>query len=452
MHLLSKLGSLSALVLLPTISVASTLVDALPAVTAAQVDFRKGKDSANLYVSVGIPTLRTLTGPKGGFINVADGDGRWIVRNMPVPDAQDGEYSARATYAGLQTPHGVPVDSIGLNAAFSATPLQSFAPDSTATPVAVGTHELYDGSVIGPGMAPLEGGYRDTPPPPPPPPPGWTLDDYFEQPGYEPVETAENQCAPAAFATVLDFLSRSTEYALPFEHKPGVGLDDEGHYDSLVGAFDIYMRRGEGAGTDTDQMIQGLDRLFANNGAACGDGCTLRISHYGLGGDDDIRRGGKDDNPVISTGGGVDIDFGDLRDLLRDGAAVIGTFDVFENTPTGDTVQGSHTMNIVGAGVFSGSGALGLMHDPTQETPNSDTGTVTHVMGTGKFGEIGGTKVPQVSGFPALVEGNTNTGAFLSRVTVVKCDCPPVPLPPSGLMALAGLAPFFVFAMSRRRA
>ncbi len=77
------------------------------------------------------------------------------------------------------------------------------------------------------------------------------------------VETAINQCVPAAIANSLQFLKETTGIELRQENIPGVnGVPPN----SLVGQIDVAMGRAPGQGVGYEQMISGKLNYLSLNG------------------------------------------------------------------------------------------------------------------------------------------------------------------------------------------
>jgi hypothetical protein len=189
-------------------------------------------------------TLHTATGIASGYLNVFTSLG-WVVRNLPVLSTFP--YPRTSTSFHLSSTNGVNVASLGANVQFSASPVVTF-----------GGGPLTTFSV---GDAPYDAEGRNvaiTGPPPVPPSPGSVtfvlggLIDAKWQTGHPAmIQTADNQCGPAAIAHSMNWLDQQYGIWDPPgsgpPHVPGLGVVPAGSDGSMVGDLDEAMMRG---GTD----------------------------------------------------------------------------------------------------------------------------------------------------------------------------------------------------------
>ncbi len=256
----------------PTTALAVTVLPE-QGVSIAQVDFTwadaKFLDSQTGQVKVDLAALQAATGMPSGYINILTSTG-WVVQNLPV--LSEFPYPIISTKFDL----GASGDITSLFALidYSPDPVTSFT-GSPTTLFPVGTTQ-FNAQGIGP---PVTGG------PPNPPPVGVIA---FErgglmlecwQPGHSNVQTAHNQCAPAAVANSFDWLRLVYGTPIPHPHIPGLG--DDG---SLVGQLDVtmgrtYRGRRDGDGVNGHQILTGKLTYLANSGIH-----NLDIKHQSAGG------------------------------------------------------------------------------------------------------------------------------------------------------------------------
>lgn len=264
-------------------------------------------------INVNIATLRASTGITSGFINVATNLG-WVVQNLPVFSGFP--YPSISANFDLGTAPGVDATSLDAFVEFSRDPVTSFVGGSF-TIFPVGAVEF---------NAEGEGGNVTAGPPVPPAPGavtfqvGGALQAAF-QPNHPNLQTADNQCLPAAVSTSFQWLENTYRISVPHPNVLGLGVDAnaDGNADdgSLVGQLDIEMRRTfrnrrDGDPTPIENGLRGKLRYIAKNGLSD----DLIIKHQGeLGGGNvtetwpgpDGKLGTADDVTATSWGQGTTV-------------------------------------------------------------------------------------------------------------------------------------------------
>jgi hypothetical protein len=207
-----------------------SVVTVLPgqSVSFSQVDFTwEGATTLNSstgQVDVDIAILQSSTGISSGFINISTDLG-WVVQNLPVFSGFP--YPSISTNFQLSTSSGIDITSLDAFVEFSAAPRTS-SPTGPFTTFAVGDIEYNaqggEGTVVGV---------------PTPPSPGVIIFDpvgllkFCFQPNHSNIQTAHNQCVPAAVATSLQWLEDTYGINVPQPNNLGLGtdVDNDGNAD-----------------------------------------------------------------------------------------------------------------------------------------------------------------------------------------------------------------------------
>jgi hypothetical protein len=223
----------SCLVLTTTNAV---LLPAGSGVSLYQLDFRGGPNANVGEIVVDRSLVNAAGGITSGFVNVADGSGNWLVRNLPVFDAATADADRMSTHFNMPgISNGTDVSSMNLCVDYSSSPVTSFASSTLftyPTPArgnAVGGLPLNDVN-----------GYRAGP--------DYSLVNFSLGPisvtyqaEHENVQAANNQCAPAAVANSLSWLRKTKGLPVQEENTPGTSGQPMLH--SLVGTLEHYMDR-----------------------------------------------------------------------------------------------------------------------------------------------------------------------------------------------------------------
>jgi len=328
-------------------------------VSFAQVDFTwpgaTTLNSSTGQVNVDIATLQTLTGLSSGFINVSTGLG-WVVQNLPVLSGFS--YPSVSTKFQLGTSSSIDITSLDAFVSFSSTPLTS-APTGPPATFPVG-----DTRFNGQGKE-----SRVTGGPPIPPPPaiagfaGAAVGRDCPQENHPNVQTANNQCGPAAVANSLQWLE-DTYPGIVVPHDNVLGLRGV-PANSLVGQLDLWMGRGARSRVDGDPVT---DLGFVEGKLMYLDGLgqKLSVKHQ------DDNFGGQNVNAAGQTSRGLG---------SPTAAFIIDEICKGEDVELGYSwATGGHWVEVVGAGTTSGGVDYVLYksdHLQTDQDPTDTLGTDT---------------------------------------------------------------------------
>lgn len=334
-----------------------SVVTVLPGqgVSFSQVDFTwQGAQTLNSntgQIDVTIDSLKAATDLDSGFINASSSEG-WIIQNLPV--FAEYPYSNISTNFDLGVTPGTDVDSILVVVEFSIKTITSFEEEpDTIFPVG---DVQYNASGVEDTVE------QGTPTPPPPDTITFYDCDSMEaifQPNHPNIETADDQCLPAAVATSLQWLENTYDsITVPHPNIPGLGEDG-----SLVGALETYMgrtfrNRRDGDPTSIEDGLTGKLSYLANNGLS-----DLEVKHQGSMGNTDIESDG-----VTSKGQGETVTFEFIMDELKDGEDVELGF-LYPN-------GGGHAVEVVGAGIMCGAPFIMYQSDHDQENDAAGTGQI----------------------------------------------------------------------------
>lgn len=239
-------------------------------------------NSSTARILVNVATLQAQTGLSSGFVNVATSLG-WVVQNLPVFPGYP--YPSISTSFNLGSSPGTPVSTLQAHVEFLPNPVTSFA-GGPFTAFPVGDEKYNAGGLGGSVSVPCP----PAPPIPAPFLPAGILTGSF-QPAHPTLQTAMNQCVPAALATSFQWLEDTYGLKVPQPNNLGLGID--GNHDgkaddgTLVGQLDIetgrvFSSRTNGNGIPTSlQGLQGKLRYIGKSGLVN----NLVLKHMGpLGG------------------------------------------------------------------------------------------------------------------------------------------------------------------------
>jgi hypothetical protein len=208
----------------------------------------------------------------GGFLNVADNQGNWLVQNLPIFSIQSPSITTR--YDIPDTTDSIPNDHDGTNVtgenlvAVLSTTTFSAAPTGSAVSFSIGDTEFDgggggdtgdlvgyepEGQISVQGDLQFDGGVTPV------------LLHYQTQ--HPNVQAARNQCAPAATSNSLDWLRTTTGLAIKKNadntvrtNTPGIRTDAPN--DTLVGNLELQMSRQNIASRTTGSGVWPLDGLL----------------------------------------------------------------------------------------------------------------------------------------------------------------------------------------------
>ena len=168
------------------------------------------------------------------------------------------------------------------------------------------------------------------------------------------VQTACNQCVPAAYANNLQYLEDWYGVNVPHDNILGLGGDPE---NSLVGQFDIIMERPcvsriDGSPTKYNKSILGLVKY------AYFQSLPIDIRHQGWKGDQDVEY-----VDYISYGQGLEVKFEFIYEEICKGSAVELGMGYYY--PTGKR-DGGHMVQVVSAGYIFGVPYIYFLDDREQ--------------------------------------------------------------------------------------
>lgn len=313
----------------------------------------------------------------GGYVNVsakdATGTSRWVVQNLPVrPSGFAGTFTSPSisTSLGLGAVFGnalgTKITSVNASVDLSPVPLDVFSGSSFQSYSLSASNAVYNAQGFGSSLA--SGRLL-------PPEPnavsfavGGLLRGTF-QPNHPNVETAVNQCFPAAVANSLTYLQKSYGIKVPDPNVPGRGdpatskvllADDTTEGKSLVGRLDLDFKRQStsrllGEPVEARPGLEGKLTYLGRNGL--GD---LIVKHQGLLGDMNVPAGG-----VTSVGKGLKVTAKFIADEIAAGEDVELGF-LWD--------EGGHFVDIVGAGSIFGVPWIAYAHDRIQTDDTMGTG------------------------------------------------------------------------------
>jgi hypothetical protein len=353
--------SLLALNFQPTVKVAALTVMPGKSIIFSQVDFTWSNattlSSNTGQVDVNITALQSSTGISSGYLNIITSLG-WVVQNFPVFSGFP--YASISTRFQLSTTSGINITSLNAFVDFSSAPVIS-PPSGSFTTFPVGKTQFNGqgfGSLVSAG-------------PVAPPPPGvvpFILGGLLRvcvQPGHPNVQTANEQCAPAAVANSLDWMRITYGIAVPQPNVLGLGADG-----SLVGALDvsmarIFVNRAKGNPVSALQVIDGTLGYLAANGLG---GLIVKHQHDGVSGGARPGGGNYAAHGMISLGNGAPTANFIINEVSKGEDVELGYV-----WATG----GGHFVEVVGAGTILGVPWIAYKsdHEQTDVDPTDTLGT-----------------------------------------------------------------------------
>lgn len=336
--------------LLPPAAVADEVLPG-QGITFQQVDFTFDlaplPDSDVGEIQVEIVELQLASGLASGYVNVETFVG-WSVQNLPI--FPDYPYPTISVNFDLGTIPGIDdLSELDAFVDYSPTPTLEFAGGPFRT-WPIGEVEFNAGGENGPV------GFVASPDPP-----GTVsfqasgIVEAKFQPSHPLLQTAHNQCLPAAVATSLQWLDDNhLSFDVPDAFLPGLGTDAnaDGEADdgTLVGQLDLEMGRNStsrtnGSPTGTEDGLRGKLRYLGNRGLAD----DLDVKHMGFLGGGDVTEFVFTPTGLVtatSTGLGDTVTFDRLYQEICDGEDVELGF-LYEG-------GGGHRVEVLGAGRILG--------------------------------------------------------------------------------------------------
>lgn len=380
-------------------------------------------------------TLQAATSTPSGYVNVSTAQG-WVVQNVPV--LHDYPYSTISTMFELSSTSGTDITSLSAFVDFSATASTSFVGGSP-TSFPVGDSEFN-----------AEGKASPTTVAPSPPPPGVVSFDlggafsYHWKLGVPNIQTAKDQCGPAAAANSLKYLEDTFNIPMNHPHAAGLGCPLLPVDGTRVGELDRLMNRtctnrAVGNGVTDLQFLSGkLDYLRENN---LDDDIVVKHQDVGPGGP---GGGNHTFKGVTSKGEGVpSIEF-IRREIEKSEDVEIG---YTRRHPDGKT--SGHWVTAAGVGHILGRPFL--FHRSDQRQTNTDPGDNIGTEGA-QFGWL----LKKANGDVHLQGvGKGSLEATGPQIDIVVAESPRIPPTGAnnfwrGLLGLAAAA-FGVLLMARAR-
>jgi hypothetical protein len=306
-----------------------------------QFDGQPTDTSGTGTVVVDPATLLSATQMSSGYLNIQDSSG-WVVQNLPV----DSAVGPITSQLNLGTPDGSDDTGAGLTFSvdISTNPVTSFSP-TAATHFSLGTNtydEEGEGAIAGNPGPPaanaitfLSGG----------------LINLTLQPGHPNVQTADNQCGPAALANELAFLKASYGLNIPDPNIAGRGDPGTGN---------LFVPSGAGMETAGNSLVGRLDLSIGRNSTSRTSGTTTTgttqlnglLSYLGSARVNDagavaVKYQGNIPGPTQTQSGIT---------ATSQGNSVTANF-IFSQLAAGNTVKlgmSGHAVDVIGAGTILG--------------------------------------------------------------------------------------------------
>lgn len=330
------------------------ILQSISGISFYQVDYKWTKatyDNSNTgLIVVDIDELNAVTGLNSGYINVYNLEG-WVVQNLEI--VEDFPYSTVGTYFDLgQTGD---VKSTSAYVEYTSDPLFMFEYSGALPPYPVDDTILNaeggEDFIIAvrpqpPNIDHLPGSGGDYNP--------IGINTHCTQNKHPNVETANNQCVPAAYANNLQYLEDWYGVNIPHDNIPGLGGTPS---NSLVGILDNYMERPfvsrqSGSPTKYNKSILGLLKYAYFNSL------QIDIRHQGRKGDQDIEF-----VDYVSDGQGLTVKFEFIYEEICKGSAVELAMGFYY--PTGSR-DGGHMVQVVTAGYIYGVPYIYFLDDRVQ--------------------------------------------------------------------------------------
>ncbi len=324
-------------------------------------------------IDVDVSTLKSVSGMDSGYVNVMTDLG-WVVQNLEV--SSDFSYPTLSTDFALDTVSGIDVFFLDAFVEYSTDPVTGFSAGSFSE-FSVGAVD-FNGDCVGavPDLTkvigvPLVEPFSFFP-----------LGETFvvRQPNHPNVETAKNQCMPAALANSLQWLENTYGINVPHDNIPGVGGTPT---NSLVGQLDVETGRPVDEGTPREDGLRGKLKYILKNGLSD----EIVVNHQGvLGGMNIEETLGTDSMTSVGRGTIVTADF--ILNEIADGEDVEMTFTYID-------VEQAHAVDVVGAGKILGVPFVEYVSDHHQGvdggTSRVDRAYMVDTDGDGSLNLIGGT-------------------------------------------------------------
>ena len=394
--------SLFVVLLWAPIASAVVILPSDNAVTLEQLDFRSPfVDSLAAEITIDIASANAATGLSSGFINVTNGAGDWLVRNLPLFDASVYDHPTITTGLDLGVANGTDVSTLDLFVDYSSSPTAAFgggAPSTFSVDAGVFAVGGFVSAVTGFLAAPDPSVLAFT---------GGGLVDAVYQKGHPNLEAADNQCAPMSVANSFQWLEDNTFLKIPHDHKSGLKGDA-----TLVGQLDDAMGRGVRSRRDGDPLgaaaiLEGKLEYISDNGL----GTFFDLKHQGLEGGADFTRHG-----LTSAGKGSAIDFKFIFDELAKG----------EDLELGYLGPGGgHFVEVTGAGRILGVPWITYVsdHDHTDDTKGTGKVDFSFLSGTRLVNEKDTPDIALVLSQSAVPEPSTFTILSIGLLGLLKLGC-----------------------------
>jgi hypothetical protein len=428
-HHVLALAAMAAISLLSSNAPAGQLFSG---VTIEQLDVRNALNGrfGSLTVDRG-----AIGGSSGGFINVVNSTGDWLVRNLPIDDSLTLSGNLYSTRFDLEVADGTVASANNYHIDFSPTYATSPAAFSSPSPWAISRNDFAVGGVpSGPTWAASDevgdspAGHLDGPSAARQNAAGIfflpnAVGLALKQNNHPNVQAARNQCAPAAVANSLQWLEDTNPGQVNVLHGNNPGLKGD---NTLVGKLDSAMNRTVTSRTNASGVwpLDGKMKYIAENDL----GQKIQVKHYsnpnipsytGGAGLDNISLDGskKLDRHGISSDGKGNVSWQAIFNELLDGEDV--ELDIVYYNAAG-AIAGRHYVEVIGAGIIGGIPYIQHISDHLQTDKDAND-----TKGTGKidFEWMIGDMLVQSKG----------------RVDQIIVESP-IPEPATALLPLAGTA------------
>lgn len=372
----------------------------------------------------------------GGFLNVVDNSGNWLVQNLPVlPSTVTGSDQLSMRYSITGDSNGGQISSENLLAVLSTAP-QLSAPTGTVSSFAT-TEVAFDAGGTGPtgdltgyepAAAPGAVAFNTN---------GVTGITY--ETGHPNVQAALNQCAPAAIANSLTWLKNTAAVPISQPNTPGIG-NVPGATNTLVGSLDLLTGRAvtsRTVGSGVWPLDGTLRYILSNNlqNALSVSYASVVSNNNGFssysGGPGSTYLTGTNNYTaygLTATALGTNINYGVISNLLYNGYAV-----ALDEAWGANGANGRHYVQVLGVGILLDQPYLIFSSDLLQ-TPGDPTDQYL-----GKFfpNVLNGTQAGFNSGIEvSWLSGNqlTSEGSVIDQLVAIAA----VPEPSTLVLVAAG--------------